>query len=236
MQAFIFPLDGKKFTEKNLMYEYIENNYSYLLNDDMSAKRLYFNLKNKKLVGKCVMSGKPTKFNETTEKYERFHSDVEKELYRKEFIARMKTKYGTAHLLNSPEQQSLMLKNRSISKNYIWKNKKVTVVTSQYEYDFLEYLESTFNFEESSLAPPPTIYYKDTDGTERFYLPDFFIPSMNLIVEIKGTNNHYQKRDAYKEKLKETAVLKNKFSFIQINDREYSKFNLFFTKHVKKAA
>jgi len=234
MQTFIFPLDGKKFTEKNLMYEYIENTYGYMLSDEMSAKRLYFNLKNKKNVGKCVISGKNTKFNETTEKYERFHSDVEKELYRKQFIDRMKNKYGTAHLLNSPEQQSLMLKNRSISKNYIWKNKKVTVVTSQYEYDFLEYLESTFNFQESSLAPPPTFYYKDKD-VDRFYLPDFYIPTLNLIIEIKGTNNHYQKRDSYKEKLKEAAVLKGKFNFIQINDKEYSKFNLFFTKHVKKA-
>ena len=235
MQTFIFPLDGKKFTDKNAMYEYIEDKYGYMLSEEMSAKRLYFNLKYKKTEGKCVISGKTTKFNDVTERYERFYSDKEKEIYVKQFKDRMQNKYGTTHLLNSPEQQKLMLDNRKISKEYIWANKRKTIVSSTYEYDFLEYLESTFKVNDSFLGKQPTIFYKDTDGTNRFYLPDFFIPDLNLIVEIKGSNNHYQKRDEYKEELKKKAALKAGFNFIQINDKNYSTFNSYLNSHKIKS-
>lgn len=231
MKTYTFPLDGKKFTEKAKLLEHINENYPHMLNDDMSAKRLYFNLKNKKVEGKCVISGKPTKFNEETEKYERFHSDREKELYRKQFTERMVNSYGKVHLLDSPERQKMMLDSRKISMEYKWLNGKITTVTSKYEYDFLAYVESHFKLTYDTFAPPPTFYYKD-DSVERFYLPDFFIPSLNLIIEVKGTNNHYQARDKYKEELKKKAVLLKKFNFIQINDKDYSEFNNFYKKHV----
>lgn len=230
-KIFTFPLDGKKFNNKADLYTHIESQYGNMLSDNMSAKRLYFNLKYNKTDGKCVMSGKPTQFNEATEKYERFHSEIERGLYREQFKQRMLNKYNKVHILDEPAQQKMMLGNRKISKDYIWADKSRTIVTGDYEYHFLEFLEHTYNFKSSYLMEPPTFYYED-EGQVRFYLPDFYIPSLNLIIEIKGSNDHYQKRDSYKEELKRKAVLKEKINFLQVNDKKYTTFNIFFKENV----
>jgi hypothetical protein len=230
-KKFTFPIDKASFNNKADLYHYIETKYGFMLNDDMSAKRLYFNLKNGKTEGKCVISGKPTKFNEVTERYERFFSNKEKEEYREEFKARMMNKYGKVHLLDNPEQQKEMLNNRKITTEYTWRDGSITNVTGDYEYNFLEYIEAAYNFKAEYLMEPPTFYYTDGQNT-RFYLPDFCIPSLNLIIEIKGSNNHYQKRDEYKEKLKAAAVKKAGFNFIQINDKDYTIFNIYFKINV----
>ena len=53
-------------------------------------------------------------------------------------------------------------------------------------------------------------------------MPDIFINSLNLIIEIKGTNNHYQKRDLELQNLKEDAVVQNKeFAYIIVYDKKY---------------
>lgn len=232
MSEKIYKLDGKKFESKAKLYEYIEVTYK----DDLertqwSAAHYYFFRKYGKANGTCVISGKPTTFNEDTERFNRFYSEVEADIYRERFKQNMQKKYGAVHLLNSPEQQKIMLDNRSISSDYVWNDKTKTKVTSTYEMHFLDYCENVLKLKSTTFTKPPTIYYKD-NGTDRFYLPDFYIPSLNLIIEIKGSNNHYQKRDEYKEDLKRLAVEREKFDFIQVNDKDYTKFNLYFTEHV----
>lgn len=235
MAKFTFPLDKKKFSSKAQMYDYIERTYPHLLSDDMPASRLYFNLKYNKTVGRSVISGKPTKWNPITERYERFANDHEKALYVKEFKARMKAKYGKEHLLGDPNKQKEMLSNRTISIDYRWQDGTVSRVTSKLERDFLDYLESVYHFTPDMLCEPPTIYYKDGERAS-FYLPDFYIPSLNLIVEIKGSNKHYQERDSYKEVLKAEATKKEGFNFLQIQDNYFNEFNLFFKENVLEKA
>ena len=231
MKEYKFPLDGKKFSSKAMLFHHIEENYSHLLNEDITPARLYFNLKYKKTEGKCVMSGKPTLWNEKLQRYERFYSEVERTQYREQFKQRMVGKYGKVHLLDSPEKQKEMLNSRSIGKDYIWYDKSITKVTGEYEYDFLYYLEHVYSFTSKMLTEPPTIYYKDKEVL-RFYIPDFYVPDLNLIIEVKGSNAHYQDRDEYKELLKKEATLKEGFNYIQINDRIYTPFNVYFKKEV----
>ncbi|BDH16486.1 MAG: hypothetical protein [Bacteriophage sp.] len=214
------------------MYSYIEENYSNMLNDETPPSRLYFNLKYNKSEGKCVMTGKPTKWNPVTEKYERFADEKAKEAYREMFKKRMLTKYGKTHILDEPEQQKKMLSNRNISIDYTWSNGDITRVNSKLEKDFLSFVESTYNFNSQCFTEPPTIYYSLNKEVTSFYLPDFYVPSLNLIIEIKGSNPHYQERDSYKEKLKENATIKEGFNFIQINDNHYIEFNKFFLDNV----
>lgn len=233
--SFTFPLDGKKFGSKPALYAHIEEAYPQMVTDDMPASRLYFNLKYKKTVGKCVMSGKPTKWNNVTERYERFAGEVEKLAYREQFKERMMSKYGRTHLTDDPEHQKLMLSNRSIAAQYKWHDGAVTKVTGTYEEHFLHFIESVYHFRAEMLAEPPTIYYKEGDKV-RFYLPDFFIPSLNLIVEIKGSNPHYQQRDAEIETLKRDATVAEGFKYLQLQDKFYTPFNVFFKQEVLEKA
>lgn len=232
-QIYRCPLDGKKFNSKPSLYAHLEENYSNLLSERMSAARLYFNLKYKKKSGKCVMTGKETEWNETTERYERFANEKAKNEYREMFKRRMKLKYGKTHILNDPEQQKKMLSNRKISSDYKWNDGQTTRVNSKLEIQFLNFVEATYNFTANSFTEPPTIYYSiDKKTNSSFYLPDFFIPSLNLIIEIKGSNPHYQERDKVKEELKKQATINEGFDFIQINDDNYIDFHTYFLKNV----
>ena len=231
-KTFRFPLDGKKFDNKHSLYEHIERSYGNLLSDEMPASRLFFNLKYKKTNGRCVMTGKPTKWNNTTERYERFADEKAADAYREMFKKRMLSKYGKTHILNEPEQQKKMLDNRKITTDYKWEDGSVSRVTSKYERDFLEMLESTYGFTQQALSEPPTLYYSLSKDQTAFYLPDFYIPSMNLIIEIKGSNPHYQQRDSHKENLKGSSATKDGFEFLQINDMNYLEFHRYFLENV----
>jgi len=105
---------------KGALYEHMRKEHEEELNN-LSPAQVYFNWKNKyKLTkgnGISVISGKPTNFNEITERYERFLPE-EKEAYRKLFLDRMKKVYGKETLLGDIEQQKKMLANRSISGRY----------------------------------------------------------------------------------------------------------------------
>ena len=231
-KIFIFPLDKAKFNTKGAMYSYIEETYPQMLSESMPPSRLYFNLKYKKTVGKCVMTGRPTEWNNVTERYDRFYDEKAREAYREMFKRRMLSKFGKYHILDNPEQQKKMLDNRGISIEYKWANGEITTVNSKLEEKFLLYLEATYKFNRHCFMEAPTIYYKLDNGTSTFYLPDFYIPSLNLIVEIKGSNPHYQERDSYKEKLKEQYTRGEGFNFVQINDENYLEFNTFFLNNV----
>lgn len=231
MKKFTFPLDRSKFTSKPLMFQYIEDKYPELLSDEMSPSRLYFNLKYNKTHGTCVMSGKPTQWNEITQRYERFAGEKERLAYREMFKRRMIGKYGKEHILDEPEQQKKMLDNRGISQEYTFSNGSIWKVNSQYEINFLSFVDSSYCFTADCFSEPPTIYYK-IDKDVHFYLPDFYIPSLNLIIEVKGSNPHYQQRDAFKEKLKAEATKKEGFDFLQVNDNIFMKFNGYFKTNV----
>ena len=78
------PFCKKNYIEKDALYIHMEKvHHDELLG--LSAKQIYFNWTNKyalsKGFGKSVISGKPTKFNEITGRYERFLPE-EKEEYR----------------------------------------------------------------------------------------------------------------------------------------------------------
>ena len=69
-------------------------------------------------------------------------------------------------------------------------------------------------------------------GEKHFYIPDFFIPSLSLEVEIKdggknpNTHPKIQSVDKVKEKLKDDIMLSNKatYSYIKITDKDHFKF------------
>ena len=88
----------------------------------LPAKQVYFNWRNRyplnKKTGTCVMTGRPTKFNLTTGRYDRLADDNAKEQYREMFRKRMIKVYGTDTLLTDPEHQKKMLANRKISGVY----------------------------------------------------------------------------------------------------------------------
>ena len=138
-------------------------------------------------------------------------------------------KYGKVSLLDDPEQQKKMLANRSISGKYKWSDGSEKTYTGSYELSFLEFLDNVLDFKSDDvICPSPHTYWYEYDGKKHFYIPDVFIPSLNLEIEIKdggdNPNMHHkiQAVDKVKEKLKDEVMLSNgnNFDYIKIVNKK----------------
>lgn len=233
---------GKKYTDLSGLYNHIESKHADMIPKDMSVQQYYYYTKTGKLNGNCVMCKQPTTWNKNTNKYNRFCNNPKcKEKYAKIMKDRMIAKYGKVHLLNDPEKQREMLSKRKISGTYEWSDgKSETTYTGSYELDFLKTMDLFFEWDpEDILMPSPHTYTYRYEGEDKFYIPDVFIPSLDLEIEIKdggdNPNNHYkiQAVDKEKEKLKDEVLKSQKnFHYVKITNKNYTNF-FDFLKEIK---
>lgn len=233
------PICTNKYKEKSFLYNHLDKKHGDQLNG-ISPSQYYFNKKNNKNGGKCIICRQSTEWNEVTERYERIcnrKSTNCKEKYRQMFRERMIKIHGKDNLLTDPEVQKKMLEHRKISGEYTWKSDgKKTKYTGTYEKDFLEFLDIFLHFKSTDvMSPAPQIFYYNYEDKKKFYIPDFYIPSINTIIEIKSfENKHYRARDIGQEKNKDREVLKSSYNYIKINDKKYDEFFDFLLEFKKK--
>ena len=227
-KLFKCPFCDRKYINKDAVLSHMEKRHKDELHG-LSAKQIYFNFTNKyaltKGYGKSVISGKPTKFNEITGRYERFLPE-EKDAYRRYFLNNMK-RAGKENIMNDMEHQKMMLAARHISGKYQWSDGTFFTYTGSYEKKFLEYLDTFMHWPSSDLcAPAPQLFpYKLSDGSEHVHIPDFYITSLNLIVNIKSsTNMHYRLRDIDIERAEDHAIEMSNFNYIKVYDNQFGKF------------
>lgn len=196
---------------------------------DFSDSRLFYYAQTGRVTGSCVVCKKPTDWNEETGKYNRFCNNPKcKEEYRKVFKKRMIDKYGRVHLLNDPDQQRKMLQNRKISGYVEFEDGRRSYVGS-YEKDFLEFCRDRIGLKAKDIeSPSPHTYTYKFEGKNHFYIPDFFIPNLNLEVEIKThktTHPKFVKVDFKKEAAK-TEMMKSlkDINYVVIPDKDYTEF------------
>lgn len=226
------PFCSKRYTSKELLYNHIQLAHPETLKDETyTPARVYFNFVNKKDKGSCVMCKESTEWNEHTRRYMRFCGEKCKEKYVKMMKDRMINTYGKAHLLNDPEKQKEMLQARSISGTYTFADGGELGYTGTYERDFLEFLDKIMGFNSLDVVSPcPFTFYYTYEGKELFYIPDIYIPSLNLIIEIKdggdnpNTHPKIQQVDKMKEKLKDEVMAKGVYNYIKVTNRDHFKF------------
>lgn len=208
--------------------------------EDMDGWQFLYYLKTGKTHGNCVMCKSPTTWNTVTHKYNRFCDKKScKDRYRELFKTRMTGKYGKTTLLNDPEQQKKMLANRKISGKYIWRDRvHESTYTGSYEKSFLEFLDKVLGFNpDDVVTPSPHTYWYTYEGKRHFYIPDLFIPSLNLEIEIKdgGDNpNMHQKIqsvDKVKEALKDEVMKTSSLNYLKITNKNNKKFLDFLEKN-----
>lgn len=217
--------------DKYTMGRHYEMKHKELIRPDMTGFQWFYFLLTKKDHGSCIICGNNTEFNEQTMKYSRFCNDPKcKEKYRDQFKNRMIGKYGKIHLLDDPEKQKEMLGNRRISGIYTWSDGSSQFkYTGSYELDFLKYLDTVLHWKSTDiLAPSPHIYEYQYDNKTHFYIPDFFIPSLALEVEIKddGSALNINKDSREKDKIKDELMRSNMtfFKYIKIINKNYTEF------------
>ena len=219
------------FFEPDDYVSHLEKKHNAMIPEDMTPWQFFYFLKTDKKNGNCVVCKKPTGWNEKTHKYHRFCDNPScKEKYRETFKKRMIGKYGKVSLLDEPDQQRRMLENRSISGEYLWSDHHhTTKYTGSYEKSFLEFADLVMNFDPSDImAPSPHTYYYIYEKKRHFYIPDFYIPSLNLEIEIKDGGDNVNKHpkiqavDKVKEKLKDEVMSSNRstFNYLKIKNKQ----------------
>lgn len=235
---------GKKYTDLSGLYNHIENKHSDMIPKDMNVQQYYYYMKTGRTHGNCVMCKQPTSWNKNTNKYNRFCGNPKcKDEYVRIMKSRMIAKYGKVHLLNDPEKQREMLSKRKISGTYKWSESNFeTTYTGSYELDFLKTLDLFFDWDPQDVSmPSPHTYTYKYEGEDKFYIPDAFIHSLDLEIEIKdggdNPNNHYkiQAVDKEKERLKDEVLMSQRnFHYVKITNKNYTNF-FEFLKEVKDA-
>lgn len=229
MKKFDCPMCEERYKTLDGLCEHIEEDHDEDIPNDMTIPQYLYFMKTGKAHGKCVVCKGKTRWNDKTGKYKRFCDNPKcTEKYREQFKKRMIDKYGKTTLLNDPEQQRKMLSHRHISGEYVWTDGTKKTYTGSYELDFLRFLDLLMDFDSDDvISPSPHTYYYTYDGEKKFYIPDVWIPSLNLEIEIKESDNTHphMQVDREKERLKDDMM--NSFKnirYLKIVDKKYDEF------------
>lgn len=123
--------------------------------------------------------------------------------------------YGVDHNMKNPETFEKAQKSSLHAHVF---NDTNLYYRGTYELDFLKKYYHIFN----SIEKGPYIKY-EYRNTDHVYYPDFFIPSLNLIVEIKSSRTIVL--DGENKVLAKCLAAKKQYNFIMILDKNYNEFN-----------
>lgn len=224
-----------KYTSYNLLAKHVESIHKENIPDGVTTKQYIFNARNHKTFQLCVICKKnKTKWNEEAGRYNRFCSNECKKKAAEIAEQNLKKKTGKTRKerMSDPETQREMLKNRSISGTYTFRDGKTKInYVGSYELDFLTFYDKIFNGDPLDLIECPFTFEYIMDKEKHFYIPDFYIPTLNLIIEIKDGKESNQTNQAIidssqvKEVLKDKAIEDSgKFNYIKIRDKIYDDF------------
>jgi hypothetical protein len=130
-----------------------------------------------------------------------------------DFKQKMFDKYGA----ENPSQNKDILQKLFKAEKKIKQYKNTNIwYQGTYELDFLDKYYDKY----PEIQRGPSIKY-NFNGKIRTYHPDFYIPSLNLIIECK--NSYLLKRDAIIIKEKEKATIANGFNYVIIVNKDYKK-------------
>ena len=225
----------RRFNDIDHYISHLEKAHLDLIPKDMDAYQFYYFLKTGKTHGTCVICKNKTVWNPKTHKYARFCQDQKcKNKYIQIFKNRMIGKYGKVTLLNDPYQQRMMLSKRKISGLYQWSDNIHRIpYTGSYEKSFFKFLDLIVDLDpEDLIAPSPHTYVYEYEGKNHFYIPDAFISSLSLEIEIKdggdNANMHpkIQSVDKVKEQLKDQVMKSNssQFNYLKIINKNNARF------------
>lgn len=230
-------LCGKTLVDKASLVRHIDKVHGDQIPEDWTAARYENYLRTGKTHGSCVICKEDTEWNEATGKYCRFcGKQACKDKARKLAEENLLKKKGVTHsqMLNDPEFQRKMVYAKKTSGIYKFSTGSGNTeihYDSSYGKDFLEMLDYFMGFHEDDImGPSPNTYVYKYEGKNHFYIPDFYIPSLNLEIEIKdggdNPNKHpkIQAVDKVKESLKDEVMKKSKVNYVKVSNKQYTAF------------
>lgn len=231
------PYCKKYFDKKSKAVDHIEKAHPDQLNGMTPEQALYFG-SHGTLYGICMCGcGKPTEWNYKTGKPFKLSTDPE---CRKRVFQKADANYKRVHgesrgttLRTNMEIQKQMQEHRPTAGKYTFKDGGSASYLSRLELNFLQFNDKILELPSRMVLDCPFTfqYFDPQDRVYRTYMPDYYLPDYNLLVEIKeggkhpNTNPAYLKETKYKEKLKD-EVMRNQteYNFIKIVDANYGPY------------
>lgn len=232
----------KKFKNKAGLVSHIEIVHSAHIPREWSASRYENYIRTGKTCSRCVVCGKDTMWDESTWKYRRLCDNPK---CRKQLSdtanKNMIGKYGKVHLLDDPEMQRKMIYSKRNSGNYIFdgdESRFEHLYDSNPSRKFLEMLDIFLKIDPRDvISPSPHNYEYQYEGSRHIYIPDHYIVSLNLEIEIKESldnpNKHpkIQSVDKVKEKIKDEVMASIPgINYVKIHGEDYRDFFTFLSK------
>lgn len=228
-KKFKCPFCNEHNTKEKLIY-HIEKHHEEMMPEGFTAAQALFHSIHKRpynVKGSCVICKGETKWNERTYKYNRLCDRREcKDKLRDSYKKNMLKVYGTYNILNDMDQQEKMLRNRSISGIYKFRNGKIKQFTGSYEKKFLEFCDIMLNMDpDDIMMPGPTIEYS-YHGEKHVWITDVLILPYNLCIDIKdgGNNPNNREMSSYREKqIEKEKVITNKgeYNYLRLTDNQF---------------
>jgi len=216
--------------ERPKLIQHIDKKHQDMIPEGYDGARLVFDMINKTTGGKCRVCGKDTPWNPKIQRYDTLCDNPKcKEYMREQYKKNMLRVRGTYNILNDPEQQKLMLSHRKISGKYQHSDGGIITYTGEYERKALEFMDLLMEIPSKEIySPGPTMEYM-YNGKKHIYIPDFYLPLYNLIIEIKdgGDNKNKQESDsriASREKTIEKEKLitdKGQYNYIRLTNNDF---------------
>ena len=230
---------NKVYTNYGGWEAHITNMHMSQIPKEWTPSRYLYYMQTGMTEGHCVECKNPTEWNEGSQKYERYCKNPAcKQKYIRTAKSRMVDVYGQEYILTNPDVQRRMQAAKHISGKVKFHDGGYVEYVGTYERDFLEML-NTYGFSSNDIiGPSPNTYYYNYDNPkepekkgEHFYIPDFYIPSLNLEIEIKTQLNTHHKiqdvdkvKEAQKDEMMERLVKLNKINYLKLSDKDYTSF------------
>ena len=221
----------RRFAKYDILSDHVKKDHDALIPKDWSVDRYIFNKKYNKTHGTCVICKKETQWNQEKRRYERYNDDKCRGIAREQFKKNALRKLGTENPAADPEHQIKAIAGRSYSGKYTFKDGGEIGYSSSYEQDFLKFIDEEMHISSSEVEQCEIIFNFVFDGKLRFHIPDFYLPSYNLIIQIKdgGTNpngnSNIQTTGRDRQKLADKSIIDNGcYNYIKIVNKNYAEF------------
>lgn len=163
------------------------------------------------------------KIKETNlEKYG-FENAASSEIIKNKMKNTCNEKYGCDHFMKNSDEYEKYIKKSFKIKNY--KNTEL-YYQGTYEFDFLEKY-----YDKVEIKNGIHVDYQ-FENSKCSYMPDFYLPKYNLMVEIKS--NYTYKLHENKNVLKKEFSIKSGYNFLFIIDKDYTEFEKIINTHEKE--
>lgn len=224
------PFCNKSYKNPDMLYFHVGSDHEEKIKEGESAKKTVYDyyhpiehLCQICKVNKCI-------WNEKTGRYSTLCDNPQcREEARRRFKDNYKKKNGHDHTINDPEIQREMMKKRKTSGTHKFQDGGEIPYISSYEKDFLEFCDLNLNIPSEDIRECPYVFYYVFEDKKHFYIPDYYFPKYDLIVEIKADDDITHPKilavDKEMEKMKDKAVIADKqHNYIKIMDKKYEHF------------